>query len=124
MCTRAVSVARYDIQVRQGRAILDLRSQTRREGLAPKNVAPCSFAPGGVGGGRLRYDTRCPRTRIQRKTGKRATSLWASYYTFYCQSYRISATFRGPTPEWVGWTVTGPSPAEGFFIMARGFVSG
>ena len=20
---------------------------------------------------------------------------------------------RGPTPEWVGWTVTGPSPAEG-----------
>ena len=22
-------------------------------------------------------------------------------------------TIRGPTPEWVGWTVTGPSPAEG-----------
>ena len=22
---------------------------------------------------------------------------------------------RGPTPEWVGWTVTGPSPAEGHF---------
>ena len=21
--------------------------------------------------------------------------------------------YRGPTPEWVGWTVTGPSPAEG-----------
>ena len=21
---------------------------------------------------------------------------------------------RGPTPEWVGWTVTGPSPAEGY----------
>ena len=20
---------------------------------------------------------------------------------------------RGPTPEWVGWTVTGPGPAEG-----------
>ena len=21
---------------------------------------------------------------------------------------------RGPTPEWVGWTVTGPGPAEGY----------
>ena len=25
----------------------------------------------------------------------------------------VSQSFRGSTPEWVGWTVTGPSPAEG-----------
>ena len=22
-------------------------------------------------------------------------------------------SIRGPTPDWLGWTVTGPSPAEG-----------
>ena len=29
---------------------------------------------------------------------------------------------RGPTPEWVGWTVTGPSPGEGPSPMAGGFL--
>ena len=29
-------------------------------------------------------------------------------------SQNIETLFRGPTPEWVGWTVTGPSPAEGY----------
>ena len=31
---------------------------------------------------------------------------------------------RGLTPEWVRWTVTGPSPAEGCFLMAGSFISG
>ena len=25
---------------------------------------------------------------------------------------------QGQAPEWVGWTVTGPSPAEGCFLVA------
>ena len=29
------------------------------------------------------------------------------------QKYEKKRQLRGPTPEWVGWTVTGPSPAEG-----------
>ena len=28
-------------------------------------------------------------------------------------SMMILVLSRGPTPEWVGWTVAGPSPAEG-----------
>ena len=31
---------------------------------------------------------------------------------------------RGPTPAWMGWTVNGPSPASGCFLMAGGVVSG
>ena len=33
--------------------------------------------------------------------------------TIISNKQRASATgFRGPTPGWVGWTATGPSPAE------------
>ena len=31
---------------------------------------------------------------------------------------------REPTPEWAGWTLTGPSSAEGCFLVAGLFVSG
>ena len=31
---------------------------------------------------------------------------------------------RAPTPKWVGWAVTGSSPADGRFLTAGGFVSG
>ena len=32
----------------------------------------------------------------------------------------IYVFFVEPTPEWVGWTVAGPSPAEGCFLAAHG----
>ena len=41
--------------------------------------------------------------------------VWRSPYFWFVDSTsrkRENAS-RGPTPEWVGWTVTGPSPAEG-----------
>ena len=35
-----------------------------------------------------------------------------------------TASRRGLTPEWVGWTVAGPSPAEGCVYMAGSLVVG
>ena len=32
--------------------------------------------------------------------------------------------YRRPTPQWVGWTVTGPSPPSGCVLVAGSFVSG
>ena len=39
------------------------------------------------------------------------------------QRCRETSQCRGPTPEWVGWTVTGTSPAEVCFLVAGGLVS-
>ena len=61
-------------------------------------------------------------------------SIWSFVrVSFYVQSELCIARYRkenittqlfGPTSEWVRWTATRPSPAEGCSLVAGGFVSG
>ena len=63
-------------------------------------------------GSRDIFETCVPQTQTNaiRRTGQ--TLLHGDIYKVLPHG-DIYEVFRGPTPEWVGWTVTGPSPAEG-----------